>query len=68
MNETAQVSCIVGTVGLSEEGSVAENAQRALLYPLDQFRTFQEERDEDWKAMVCQLAKERAFVVRRAIR
>jgi ParB family chromosome partitioning protein len=46
MNRTALVPCIVRTDGLAEEDSLAENAQRAPLHPLDQFRAFQAMREK----------------------
>ena len=46
MNKSALVPCIVRTVGLAEEGSLAENVQRAPLHPLDQFRAFQAMREK----------------------
>src|SRR3984893_15517604 len=46
MNKTEPVPCIVRTVGLAEEDSLAENVQRAPLHPLDQFRAFQTLRDK----------------------
>ena len=41
MNKSQPVPCIVRTGGLPEEDSLAENAQREALHPLDQFRGFQ---------------------------
>ena len=38
---TAPIPCIVKTEGLAEEDSLAENADREALHPLDQFRAFQ---------------------------
>jgi hypothetical protein len=46
MNKTALVPCVVRTDGLAEEDSLAENVQRALLHPLDQFRAFQAMREK----------------------
>ena len=42
---TAPVPCVVRTEGLAEEDSLAENVQRAPLYPLDQFRAFHDLRE-----------------------
>jgi ParB family chromosome partitioning protein len=46
MNKTQPVPCIVRTDGLAEEDSLAENAQRVALHPLDQFRAFQTLREK----------------------
>src|ERR1700687_3913146 len=46
MNKTEPVPCIVRTVGLAEEDSLAENVQRAPLHPLGQFRALPTLRDQ----------------------
>ncbi|MBY0509007.1 MAG: ParB/RepB/Spo0J family partition protein [Rhodospirillaceae bacterium] len=46
MSKTQPVPCILREGGLAEEDSLAENAQRADLHPLDQFRAFQTLRDK----------------------
>ncbi len=38
--KTAPVPCVVRESGIAEEGSLAENVQRAPLHPLDQFKAF----------------------------
>ena len=38
--KTAPVPCVVREGGLAEEDSLAENVQRVVLHPLDQFRAF----------------------------
>jgi ParB/RepB/Spo0J family partition protein len=43
---TWPIPCVVRTEGLAEEDSLAENAQRAPLHPLDQFRAFLALRDK----------------------
>ena len=40
MAKTAPIPCVVREGGIAEEDSLAENAQRAPLHPLDQFRAF----------------------------
>jgi ParB family chromosome partitioning protein len=45
MAKTQPVPCVVRETGLAEEDSLAENAQRVALHPLDQFRAFQTLRD-----------------------
>lgn len=49
LNKTAPVPCVVretGTEISAEEDSLAENAHRAALHPLDQFRAFRTLRDQ----------------------
>ena len=46
MTKTQPVPCIVQTVGLAEEDSLAENFYRENLHPLDQFRSFQTLREK----------------------
>jgi len=42
----APIPCVVRLEGTAEEDSLAENAQRAPLHPLDQFRAFQALREK----------------------
>ncbi len=49
LNKTAPVPCVVREAGTdisAEEDSLAENAHRAALHPLDQFRAFRTLRDQ----------------------
>jgi ParB family chromosome partitioning protein len=46
MTKTQPVPCVVRTGGIAEEDSLAENTQREVLHPLDQFRAFQTLRDK----------------------
>jgi ParB family chromosome partitioning protein len=46
MAKTQPVPCIVKSDGIAEEDSLAENEQRVNLHPLDQFRAFQNLREQ----------------------